>query len=336
MRISVSGTRGKTTTVNLIHEALSERGLKVLSKTTGEEAILRIGREYLGIKRPRSVLEENLSIIKIPHDIAVIENQAITPYTMRVFHTMIKPRIVAITNVRLDHTEFLGETREEIARSFASSLNSCVDFLISGESRREIEEILRSGAERFSAEYIRARSYEIPGSESVGIAEEVLKVIVGEGFREEERERMLLMIERTMSVRRSGELIWYNGAKINDPESAEVVLNYLLRKYGRDFVISASFRSDRRDRTSLFAKFLRKLAAEDYVRAIFVSGHAANSVARYVGEKCTHLKENLDSVRKLVSFSLNEGVILVLLANRKTKFVDLLLNELGETSSVRN
>lgn len=328
MRISVSGTRGKTTTVNLIHEALIRRGVRVLSKTTGEEAVLRIGREYQRFKRPRSVLEENLGILRIPHDVAVIENQAITPYTMRVFHCMIKPRVVVVTNVRLDHTEFLGETREEIAISLVSSLNKDVSFLVSGECRENIEEILRSGAERLGAEYIKASSYDIPGSESLGIVEEVLKLITGERMSEEERRRILSLIERMMSVNRSGELTWYNGAKINDPDSAEIVLNYLLSKYGKSFVISASFRSDRRDRTSLFANFLRKCSTQDHVRAIFVSGHAAGSVARYIGRKCIPLKEDLDSIRKLVEFSLNEGAILILLANRNTKFVDLLLEKL--------
>lgn len=334
MRISVSGTRGKTTTVNVLHDLLSGRGLKVLSKTTGEEAIVRVGNERFRINRPRSVLDENLEVIRIPHDIAIIENQAITPYTMRVFHKMVRPSIVVITNVRMDHTEFLGEDRREIAKSFVSSLNEHVEVVISGEHREELEEVIVKGSERLGATYIRARSYGIPGSESIGIAEEVLKLVTGEVMGEEERERLLSAIEDMISVRRSGGLLWFNGAKVNDPESAEILLDYLIKRYRSDLIVSANFRSDRKDRTSLFADFLRRWSGEDRIKAIFVSGHAARSVAGYVGRKCAPLREELTSARELIRIAEREGAILVLLANRKTRFVDLILEEIGRISSL--
>ncbi|MEM3870048.1 MAG: Mur ligase family protein [Candidatus Korarchaeum sp.] len=334
MRISVSGTRGKTTTVNMLHDLLTERGLKVVSKTTGEEAVVRVSNERFKINRPRSVLDENLEVIKIPHDVAIIENQAITPYTMRVFHRIVKPSIVIVTNVRMDHTEFLGEDRREIAKSFISSLNEHVKVVMSGESSGELEEVMRDGLRKFRTEYVRARSYGVPGSESVGIAEEVLRLVTGERLREEEKIRLLSMIESMMSIRRSGELLWYNGAKVNDPDSAEILIDHLLKKYRRGMVISANFRSDRKDRTSLFADFLKRWSKEDLIRSIFVSGYAAKSVANYVGEKCVPLKEDLSSARSVIELAVKEGAILTLLANRKTKFVDLMLEEIGRLPSL--
>ena len=334
MRVSVSGTRGKTTTVNMIHDLLSGRGLNVVSKTTGEETIVRVANERFKLSRPRSVLDENLEVIKIPHNIAIIENQAITPYTMRVFHRMVRPGIVVITNIRMDHTEFLGEDRREIARSFVSSLNEHVEVVVSGELREEVEEVIIGGSERLGADYIRARSYGLPGSESVGIAEEVLKLISGETMGEGERARLLLTIEEMLSVRRSGELLWYNGAKVNDPESAEMLLDYLMERYRREIIVSANFRSDRKDRTSLFAAFLRKWSEDDRIKAMFVSGHAAKSVANYVGKRCSSLREDLTSARELIRFAEREGAILVLLANRKTRFVDLILEEIARISTL--
>lgn len=91
MRISVSGTRGKTTTVNMLHDMLRSRGLSVISKTTGERAVVRDNTEREIAERPRSVLYENLDIIKSNYDIIIVENQAITPYTMRAFNLMVKP-----------------------------------------------------------------------------------------------------------------------------------------------------------------------------------------------------------------------------------------------------
>ncbi len=329
MRISVSGIRGKTTTVRMLHETLVRRGLRVVSKTTGEEALLWMGEEVVRIRRPKSVLDENFEVMKIPHDIAIMENQAITPYTMRVFHWMVKPEVIAITNVRLDHTEFLGESKIEIAKSIASSFNEFTEFIINGEERSDIEGIIKGRAERLGAHYIRARNYGIPCSESIGIVEEVLK-LMGETLSEEERSELVKGIERELSVRRKGELLWYNGSKVNDPESAEILINYLSRKYGRGFVISANFRRDRRDRTSLFARFLRDLSERDLIVKIFVSGFGAKSVAKYVGEKCIHVNECLDSAQEMIEFSEREGAILMLLANRKTKLVDILLEKLSD------
>ncbi|MCS7103577.1 MAG: hypothetical protein NZ992_06835, partial [Candidatus Korarchaeum sp.] len=318
--------------VNMVHDLLVERGLSVISKTTGEEAILRVAGESFRINRPRSVLEENLQVIKIPHDIAIIENQAITPYTMKVFHRIVKPSIVIITNVRMDHTEFLGEDRREIAKSFVSSLNEYVEVVISGETREELEEIIKTGLHKFGTEYIRAGGCGIPGSEAVGIAEEVVRLVTGERIRDEEKLRLISTIEEMFSVKRSGELLWYNGAKVNDPDSAEILLDYLSKKYRRGIVISANFRSDRRDRTSLFADFLRKWSEKDTIRSIFVSGYAAKSVSNYIGRKCISLKEDLSSARRLIEFAVREGAILTLLANRKTKFVDLILGEIERLS----
>ncbi|MCC6029147.1 MAG: hypothetical protein LM591_03290 [Candidatus Korarchaeum sp.] len=329
MRISISGTRGKTTTVRMLHQALVRRGLRVVSKTTGDEALLWVGEGVFKINRPKSVLDENFEVIKIPHDIAIIENQAITPYTMKVFHRIIEPEVIAVTNVRLDHTEFLGESKIEIAKSIASSFNESVEFVINGEERSDIEGIIRGRAERIGANYIRARNYGIPCSESIGIIEEVLK-LMNDTLSEEERTGLIEEIERGLSVRKKGELLWYDGSKVNDPESAEILINYFLRKYKREFVVSANFRKDRRDRTSLFARFLRDLSKKDFIVKIFVSGFGAKSVARYVGENCIYVDECSDSAQKIIEFSEREGAILMLLANRKTKLVDIILEKLND------
>jgi hypothetical protein len=328
LRISISGIRGKTTTVRMLHRALVRRGLRVVSKTTGEEALLWVGEEVSRINRPKSVLDENFEVIKIPHDVAIIENQAITPYTMRVFHRIVKPEVIAVTNVRLDHTEFLGESKIEIAKSIASSFNEFTEFVINGEERSDIEGIIRERAERIGANYIKARNYGIPCSESIGIVEEVLR-LMEDSLSEEERGELIAEIEGGLSLRKRGELLWYNGSKVNDPESAEILINY-LRKYGKGFVISANFRRDRRDRTSLFARFLKDLSKRDFIVKIFVSGFGAKSVARYVGENCIYVDECPDSAQKIIEFSEREGAILMLLTNRKTKLVDIMLEKLSE------
>jgi len=330
MRISVSGTRGKTTTVNMLHDMLRSRGLSVISKTTGERAVVRDNTEREIAERPRSVLYENLNIIKSNYDIIIVENQAITPYTMRAFNLMVKPDIVIITNVRLDHTEFLGEKREDIARSFCSSFVKSIKTVISGEKRQEIGEILKKGAEKIGASYVKAEDYEIPGSETVGIAEAVLMHVFGERMDYDEKKDMLKRLDEMFSARKSRSLFWYNGAKINDPDSAEIVLNYLRKKYNMEIAISANLRGDRRDRTAVFSVFLRDFSKLDWVRRIFVSGPASSSVARFIGDKAIKVKEDPSSADEIIDFVAREGLLLVLLVNRRTKMADILIEELSK------
>ena len=330
MRISVSGTRGKTTTVNILHDVLRSRGLKVLSKTTGEKAIIRDDAEREISERPRSVLYENLDLIKSNYDAIIIENQAITPYTMKAFNMMVKPDVIVITNVRLDHTEFLGESREEIAKSFCSSFVKSAKTVISGEERQKMDEILRKGAEKIGANYIKAEKYDIPGSEAIGIAEAFLHHFLGEKMDFDERKNLLKRLDDIFSARRRGDLFWYNGAKINDPDSAEIVLNYLRRKYGMDIAISANLRGDRRDRTAVFSIFFRRLSKLDWIRRIFVSGPGSGSVARFIGEKSVKVKEDPSSAHEIIDFATREGLMLVLLVNRRTKMADILIEELSK------
>lgn len=330
MRISVSGTRGKTTTVNILHDVLRSRGLRVISKTTGERAVVRDDTEREIVKRPRSVLYENLDLIRSDHDVMIVENQAITPYTMRAFNTMLRPDIAIITNVRLDHTEFLGESREEIARSFCSSFVRSIKTVISGEMRQEVERVLREGAEKIGADYIKAEYHGIPGSEAIGIADAVLLHIFGERMSFDERREILSKLDEVLSARRRKDLLWYNGAKINDPDSAEMVLNYLRGKYKRDMAISANLRGDRRDRTAVFSRFLREFSKLDWVRRVFVSGPASGSVARFIGEKGTKVREDPASAHEIIDFATREGLILVLLVNRRTKMADILIEELSK------
>ncbi|MGC8932163.1 MAG: hypothetical protein C0200_03985 [Thermoproteota archaeon] len=329
MRISVSGTRGKTTTVNMLHDVIKSRGLKVLSKTTGEKAVIRDDIEREILKRPRSVLYENLDIIKSNYDVIIIENQAITPYTMKAFNMMVKPEVIIITNVRLDHTEFLGESREEIAKSFCSSFVKSVKTVISGERKPEIEEILMKGAGKVGADYIKAENYEIPGSEAVGITEAVLYHFFGEKMDYNERNNLLRKLDDIFSAKRSGDLFWYNGAKINDPDSAEIVLNYLRKKYNMDVVISANLRGDRRDRTAVFSSFFRNLSKLDWIRRIFVSGPGSGSITKLIGEKGVKVKEDPASAHEMINFATRDGLMLVLLVNRRTKMADILIEKLS-------
>jgi poly-gamma-glutamate synthase PgsB/CapB len=122
LRITVSGTRGKSSVVRLLASILREDGKKVLAKTTGSEAkyILPDGSEC---DVPRhalpSILEQKKLLkktAKLKVDCIIAEIMSVHPENHYVeSQQLLKPNIVLITNFRLDHINAMGKTKNEIA-----------------------------------------------------------------------------------------------------------------------------------------------------------------------------------------------------------------------------
>jgi len=100
---------------------------------------------------PRTTLYENIGVLReyvpklaeyAPDDVAIFENQGITEYTTRLINeSFIHPHIIVLTNIRRDHQDTLGETRAEIARSFAKSVPSSA-HVVCGEQNPVIYQYL--------------------------------------------------------------------------------------------------------------------------------------------------------------------------------------------------
>ena len=137
LRIAVSGTRGKSSVTRLIAGALRESGLRVLAKTTGSAAmtILPDGSEReIARPGPASILE-NKALLGLARrhraEALVCEMMSISPECLWIeTHRLLKPQTLLITNVRLDHRDEQGRTREEIARSLAAAIRpGCTVFV---------------------------------------------------------------------------------------------------------------------------------------------------------------------------------------------------------------
>src|SRR5574342_689952 len=122
LRISVTGTRGKSSVVRMIASMLREDGRKVIAKTTGSQArfVLPDAQEIEIARRGVTSIIEQKRLIKkaakIKADCLVAEIMSIHPENHCVeSQQILQPHIVVITNVRQDHTEAMGETKEEIA-----------------------------------------------------------------------------------------------------------------------------------------------------------------------------------------------------------------------------
>ena len=122
LRISVTGTRGKTTLVRMLASVLRESGRTVLAKTTGTQALLVLpdgSEEPVRRRRIPSILEQIRLLRRggeLGVDTVVAEVMSVHAENHRVeSQRILQPNIVLLTNFRVDHTEAVGSTREEVA-----------------------------------------------------------------------------------------------------------------------------------------------------------------------------------------------------------------------------
>ena len=129
LRVLVTGTRGKSSTVRLIHAALSEAGIPTLGKVTGtasreldttgaEHATHRIGQV--------SILEMLETVHRsftgdTPTPLAVVlECMAVTPDLIEMCtDDIVRPQVSAVTNALWDHLEEQGTSLQDIAISLS-------------------------------------------------------------------------------------------------------------------------------------------------------------------------------------------------------------------------
>jgi len=127
-RIHVNGIRGKSSVTRLIAAALREADIKTVAKTTGTAARVILEHDAdIVIKRKEADIAEQKRILDIykgtEYTAAVFECMAINPLYQRFLEEKVmQSTIGVITNVREDHTDLLGETLPEIARSLSATV----------------------------------------------------------------------------------------------------------------------------------------------------------------------------------------------------------------------
>ena len=133
VRVAVTGTRGKSTAVAWLYEALAARGYDVYAKVTGEEP----QSMYAGVSHPIErdgpvrLYETEREIRRFdPADAIVVENQGIREYTTRLVSAdYVDPTIVVLTNVRRDHLHTLGRDLGDLAEQRGLGVGYLVDRL---------------------------------------------------------------------------------------------------------------------------------------------------------------------------------------------------------------
>jgi gamma-polyglutamate synthase len=143
----VTGTRGKSGVTRLIAAGLRESGARVLAKTTGSKAalILPDGSEE-EIERPGPpTIREQIRVLEraaaAGAGTLVIELMSIgREYLEAESRRIVRPGLLALTNVRLDHIEAMGRTKEDIARTLAASIPRAAKVFLPAEEFHRVFE----------------------------------------------------------------------------------------------------------------------------------------------------------------------------------------------------
>jgi gamma-polyglutamate synthase len=296
IRIAVTGTRGKSGVARILASILKEDGRKVVAKTTGSEAVILLP-DGSSIELDRSltpsILEQKNLVhrtVRLKAECLVAEVMSLRPENHFVeSRLLLKPNIVAITNVRRDHTEVMGETEEKIASVL--SLDICPGSTVFVPSS-ECREAFRTEARERSATLV-----QVPAGFSASLMKHgpednrlefeenldlVCAITVHLGVK---TENILEGIQKSLhdigklKVWRHPErnLYMVNAFAANDPDSTFQVLTKvtgMIPAAGNRIIGILNLRSDRLPRTVQWIKVLRGGEQARFLRLLVIGDHS--------------------------------------------------------------
>ncbi len=301
LRITVSGTRGKSSVVRLLASILREDGKKVLAKTTGSEAkyILPDGSESDVPRRGiPSILEQKKLMRKAANlhvDCIVAEIMSIHPENHYVeSQQLLKPGVVLITNVRFDHIEAIGNTEDEIASVYRLDIPEKATVFISEQEVRsaflkaiENKDIDLIAVQRGVSSVLLRHGFEskiIEFSENFDLVVSVAKHLgvdqqmIIKGIQKAKQDFGELKIWKYQS-RDSGKICYLvNAFAANDPQSTIEIISLVKNKipfHTENFIGLLNLRSDRGDRTLQWIQALKNGTVHHFTKLFIIGAHTS-------------------------------------------------------------
>ena len=271
--IYVNGTRGKSSVTRLIDAGLRAGGEKVFCKTTGTlpMTIDTDNVEALINRGGKANIKEQLMVLKMAAtqnaQILVAECMAVSPILQYISqHRMMHADIGVITNIRLDHTEEMGYSLDEICDSLCSTIpRNGIVFTTDKHFFYKIQNYAQQLGSKAVLVPVKNFQYnDIDFAENVAVA---LAVCIYLGVDEQFAINRMKSYKRdpyALSLHRlpSGAL-FINGLSINDPQSSSMVFEDVMTKLEhkpKHLILLINNRSDRGYRTEhmlLLAKLLK-------------------------------------------------------------------------------
>jgi len=327
MRISVSGVRGKSTAIRWLHDVLYHRGYDTYAKVTGTVPLSIFNGVEHEIERQKTVRlyenERELKQFESP-DVAIFENQGIREYTTRLVNEQfVRPHVVFLTNIRDDHLDTMGGSREAVARSLARSIPTDT-HVVSGEQDSAIREYLEAELDRRDATVthvdVPSEHETLPGAEVVYGLDPVLREVDEPSLGETERASLLDGLRVSWTHLRRGRV--YNAADANDPQSTELIRRRLLA--GSEGVVQPVLylREDRQGRTASFFRYLERLAERNAIEQARVIGGDAHLFDRRASFPVYTHHETADPPSDVLEAALDDGWPVLVMGNTVSDYME--------------
>ena len=311
LRISVTGTRGKSSVARMIASMLREDGRKVIAKTTGSQArfILPDAQEIAVARRGVTSIIEQKRLIKkaakIKADCLVAEIMSIHSENHFVeSQQILQPHIVVITNVRQDHTEAMGATKEEIAAVLSLDIPAKAKvFVPEKENQPHFATAVKNAAGELIAVpdgvsspllHLAPELKRKEFSDNLDLVYALGKhlhfdqKVILNGIRQARHDIGTFKIWKHRSPETQKTYYFINGFAANDPESTWQVIakvKEILPSASDKLIGLLSLRADRGDRTKQWLESLSNGAHNGFSR-IYVTGAHSQIVRRKLQAVC--------------------------------------------------
>ncbi len=304
LRICVTGTRGKSTVTRLLAAVLREAGYRVLAKTTGSMPVLILpdGSECEIVRRGRPSILEQKGVLRrasrLRADAIVVEMMSIRGESLRAeANAIFRPVLLLVTNVRLDHLDDMGSTKEAIAATLAEAIPSGARvFVPENEAYPVFAATSRArGSEMVKVDYDAAAiiagtptmttgpetGTEFPDNlrlvESAAASLGIAPPVIASGLAKARPDFGSLRVWRTPATKGRAALFLVSAFAANDPESSALVLAALRRRHPglpAKTVGLLNLRSDRGDRTLQWLRAIQDGFFDSFERLVFIGDHA--------------------------------------------------------------
>lgn len=126
IRVAVTGSRGKSGVVRLLHAGLCACGFNCRARITGvlPRELTPAGERPILRASGANVAELRWWLAQLPPDVmaAVTENSAVSPDLQHVCPDLLRPTLTVLTNTRVDHEALWGTTESDVLRALSGAV----------------------------------------------------------------------------------------------------------------------------------------------------------------------------------------------------------------------
>jgi len=282
LRISVSGTRGKTSVVRILAGILRESGMKVLAKTTGTEAlyILPDGRDEK-VRRfgLTNILEQKAlfrKAIRNNADCIVTEIMSIQAENHWVeSQKLVQAQYTILTNFRPDHLDAVG--KGDMQHLYLNDIRNGSTLIMSAE---DMSDKLEKELQKAKVKVILVPT-KTPSEQNQELAKTLateLKIspeCINKGISNSKMDSG--EVSAYEFIHDDKRIIFISSFAANDPVSSQILIDELKQKLeltNPEFVALLSLRMDRGERSQQWLDYLRSGQSTQFDRLFYMGAHA--------------------------------------------------------------